>query len=104
MRAIWPFACLLVLPACEPSTQPDSGNVPATNQQEAVIALPEGQRLAVLLRAIRDAGLPCQHVESAERLPDTRQGPRWRAKCDDGSFHLVSIRADGVAEVVSRTT
>lgn len=73
------------------------------NYQQAVINLNEASRKAVLFRAIRDAGLPCQQVIQAERLPDEKDGPVWRAQCEDKSFHLIIVRADGTAYVVSRT-
>lgn len=72
------------------------------NYQQAVINLNEASRKAVLFRAIRDAGLPCQNVIQAERLPDEKDGPVWRAQCEDKSYHLVIVRADGTAYVVSR--
>lgn len=92
--------------------QPESGqaggaNVASagtiTNYQQAVLNLGEAQRNVVFFRAIRDAGLPCQKVVRAERLPDEKGGPAWRAQCEDKSYHMIILHADGTAVVVSRT-
>lgn len=74
-----------------------------TNYQQAVLNLGEAQRNVVFFRAIRDAGLPCQEVVRAERLPDEKDGPAWRAQCEDKSYHMIILHADGTAVVVSRT-
>jgi hypothetical protein len=73
-----------------------------TNYQQAVMELPQRQRDVVLFRAIRDAGLACQYVVSSERVPDERRA--WRAQCEGGSRHLISIGADGIAMVVTATS
>ncbi len=65
----------LLLSACGPSAQEQAAaNAAAVaNQQQAsemaakVEALAPGQREGVFIRAIRDAGLPCQGVTGAER-------------------------------------
>ena len=67
------------------------------------VALNDASRRSALFRAIRDAGLACQNVIQAERLPDEKEGPVWRAQCEDKSYHLVIVQADGTANVVSRT-
>jgi hypothetical protein len=91
------------------TNQPAANDVSAsgaaqTNYQQAVMELPKRQRDVVLFRAIRDAGLACQDVVSSERVPDERRGPTWRAQCEDGSRHLISIGADGIAMVVTATS
>lgn len=96
----------LILVSCGEKVQHDvsngsSGPDVATNYQQAVLELPERQRDGVLFRAIRDAGIPCQDVTSSERVPDETMGPTWRARCEDGAFHLVSVRSDGVGIVIS---
>ena len=73
------------------------------NYQQAVINLNDASRRSALFRAIRDAGLACQNVFQAVRLPDEKEGPVWRAQCEDKSYHLVIVQADGTANVVSRT-
>ncbi len=73
-----------------------------SNATAAVEALPEVQRNAVFLRAISDAGLPCQGVTKSERLADTAGKPTWRAECNDGTAHLIDVSPDGTAVVTSR--
>ncbi|MAW98320.1 MAG: hypothetical protein CMN72_01460 [Sphingomonas sp.] len=109
MRGIIVAALCVALAGCgtQKADQPDGGQTAQSdsinNYQQAVINLNDASRRAVLFRAIRDAGLPCQNVIQAERLPDEKEGPVWRAQCEDKSYHLVIVRADGTAYVVSRT-
>ncbi|QKS01027.1 hypothetical protein F9288_16385 [Sphingomonas sp. CL5.1] len=109
MRAAVPILSLILLAACSgnPAT-PAANNTQAAapgNVQDyakAVAALPVGQQRGVFLRAIRDAGLPCQDVVDSTRFPDEHGVSSWRAECDDGSQQLIEIRKDGTATVVSR--
>lgn len=107
-RFVAPTALCVALAACgtQKAEQPAGSQTVLSdeinNYQQAVINLNEASRKAVLFRAIRDAGLPCQNVIQAERLPDEKDGPVWRAQCEDKSYHLVIVRADGTAYVVSR--
>ncbi|SEJ82513.1 hypothetical protein SAMN05428950_103354 [Sphingomonas sp. OV641] len=101
-------AASLILTSCD-SSAPQNVAAPApaepmTNQAAEVVALPEGQRNAVLLRAILDAGLPCQGVSSSEPLTTGGSTADWQARCTDGSTHIVQVKADGTAMVVSRAT
>ena len=73
---------------------------PAGNQ---VAALSEGQRNAVFIRAIRDAGLDCQHVERSVQADSVRDMPVWRATCQGGAEYAIAIGADGTAQVLSET-
>jgi hypothetical protein len=76
-----------------------AGNATATVQ-----GLPDAQRRAVFLRAIRDAGLDCQEVTTAEQISAPGEAPQWRAHCEDGTMHLINVTPDGTAHIVSRTT
>lgn len=80
--------------------QPDTSAM--VNAATAVIALPVDSRNAVFLRAIRDSGIACQDVNESEQIEATQGMPTWRAKCDNGAYHLVAIRGDGTAIVMSR--
>ena len=68
------------------------------NQLEA---LPEGQRNAVFIRAIQDAGQQCQHVESSVRAGEHQGFPVWTARCTDGVEWTIVIGNDGVAQVLN---
>lgn len=77
----------------------DDGN----NVAAQVIAMNDAQRNVVFIRAIMDAGLKCDHVDSSQRLPDQDGLPLWRANCTGGLAHMVTITPDGTAKIVSRT-
>ena len=68
------------------------------NQLEA---LPEGQRNAVFIRAIQDAGQECQHVQSSERAGEHQGFPVWNATCDGGGTWTIVIMNDGTAAVLN---
>ncbi|MEP9400854.1 hypothetical protein [Sphingomonas sp. VNH70] len=98
----------LLLSACGPSAQEQAAaNAQAVaNQQEAseaakkVEALAPGQRDGVFIRAIRDAGLPCQGVTASERGETPGS---WIATCQEGSRHIITFGANGMANVTSFT-
>ena len=63
-------------------------------------ALPEAQRNGVFIRAIRDAGNACQHVESSAAAGEYQGMPVWRAQCGGGSSYTIVITGGGVAQVL----
>ncbi|MHA6722496.1 hypothetical protein [Sphingomonas sp. RS2018] len=67
--------------------------------QTQVVALPEAQRNAVLIRAIRDADRDCQGVTKSERKPDVQGAPMYLATCQGGATFGVTFRRDGTAQV-----
>ena len=77
--------------------------VPAGNTAAAIRDLPAGQRTAVLLRAIRDAGRECQGVTAATEVTANGSPPTWDATCEDGNQWIVALGADGTATVTNRT-
>lgn len=98
----------LMLAACGPDAQEQAAANAAVvaNQQEAqamsakVAALSPGQRDGVFIRAIRDAGLPCQGVTGSEA--GDKPGS-WVATCQEGSRHIITFGANGMANVTSFT-
>lgn len=76
----------------------------AINYVAAVEALSDDERKAVFFRAIRDAGVPCQMVIKAEKTEPWQGLSSWLADCDTGDQHLIQLKPDGSAKVVSRTT
>ena len=95
-------ALLLALGACGESRE-DSGRTEAQqgDYQARLQAMPEGQRNAVFIRALRDAGRPCQGVESSS-YQGLRDGvPTWTARCTAGGDWLILLGAGGVVQVVS---
>ncbi len=75
----------------------------AVNMTAAVLALPDRQRNIVFVRALMDAGFKCDGVTKSERLEDMDGKPLWRASCNDGTSHMITITPDGTANIVSRS-
>lgn len=73
---------------------------PATNQ---VAQLSEGQRNAVFIRALRDAGFDCQHVERSVPAGTVQNLPAWRATCQGGGEWTIVVAPDGTAEIVPQS-
>ena len=102
---------LLALCACDRGAE-NSANMAQAQPQNAegavnyvaeVAKMPDAARSAVLFRAIRDAGLSCQNVVEAQAMePQKNQFSRWRARCEDGKYHLIDIAPSGSAVVMSR--
>ena len=63
--------------------------------------LPEGQRNAVFIRAIRDAGEECQFVESSTRAGEYQGNPVWSAQCEGGGGWTIVVMPDGTAQLVN---
>lgn len=85
------------------------GAPPAANVQkqagnpfeERLRAMSEGERNAVFIRAIRDSGQDCQHVESSAPGPAVRGTPTWRARCERALSYTIAILPSGAAQVVN---
>ena len=69
--------------------------------QNQLEALPEGQRNAVFIRALQDAGQECQHVESSARAGEHQGLPLWTARCTGGTEWTIVIGNDGVAQILN---
>lgn len=105
MRSFMIVTAFLTLTACggEAPEDPPRKPVAETGAAAEVTKLDETQRNGVLERAIRASGAACTTVTTSERI-EVRPGIMgWRARCSDDSAHLVAIRADGTADVTSRT-
>ena len=81
----------------------DKGEQAVTNDTSAVYharlqAMPEAQRNATFIRAIRDGGQPCQHVETSSYFGETNGSPTWTAQCADGTKWLIVLTAAGGAQ------
>jgi hypothetical protein len=98
------FALGLVLAGCG-GAAPERGNQLKVAGPEAtqnrLETMPEGQRNAVFIRAIRDSGQQCQHVESSARAGDYRGLPLWSARCDNGVTWTIVLGNDGSAAVLN---
>jgi hypothetical protein len=68
--------------------------------QQRVVAMPESARNAVLIGAIRDAHLDCQHVASSQPVQQGAGGlPTYVATCDGGTRYVVTIGPGGAGAV-----
>jgi hypothetical protein len=119
MRAwmVFPLVAAIGLAGCQQASAPGGENVAAntaepqatgngqagSNVAAEVVAMNDRQRNVVLVRALMDAGLPCQGVQQSTRMQDQDGLPMWRATCTDGTSHMVTITRDGTANIVSRT-
>lgn len=72
---------------------------PSSDAQNRVRGLDEGQRHGLLIRAIRDAGQQCQHVERSQSVQTTNNMLTYLVSCSGGYEYAVVIRDDGVAIV-----
>ncbi|MET0249039.1 MAG: hypothetical protein ABW164_04850 [Sphingobium sp.] len=105
MRSLMMIAALSALTACGGEAPEGQSRKPAaeTGAAAQVAALDDMQRNGVFERAIRASGATCVAVTGSERV-EVRPGVMgWRARCNDDSAHLIAIRADGTADVTSRT-
>lgn len=101
MRKVWLVVLIGVAGCSGPKSAAGEGNV-ADNSIAAIERLPPPLQEVALFRAIRDAGMPCQDIVEVRRLPSSGGQPVWRAKCENGAYHVVQVSADGVATVLSR--
>ena len=91
--------------ACGPTggEAPQQANQQATtaDYRTRLAAMPEGERNAVFIRALRDARLDCQHVDSSERATDYQGMPVWTASCRGGGNWTIVIGENGVAQILN---
>jgi len=94
---------LLALGACEAEPARAPAVVAADGAYKARIdALAPGQRNAVFLRAVRDAGQDCQNVAGSAYGGEQYGMPSWVARCADGRDWLVMVDKGGTAHVSRR--
>ena len=100
IRLTLPLALLLAV-GC--SGEPANRQAPAKGNefQNRIQGMPEGQRNAVFIRAIRDSGQQCQHVESSAPGSEVSGHPTWTARCDGGASYRIVILPGGAAQVVN---
>ncbi|MDQ0252151.1 hypothetical protein J2W22_004239 [Sphingomonas kyeonggiensis] len=122
MRIIVPMLAALALAGCggasntnltandavtaEPlnaADEPAAGNTAEVNYSAAVLAQNDAQRGATFIRALQDAPLPCDHVDSSTRIADQDGVPTWRVTCKGGVNYMIGIPKNGVAKIISRT-
>ena len=104
MRAAIMAAAALAAAGCGGAGS-DGGNAAKTAGPDAIQnqlqAMPEGQRNAVFIRAIRDARQECQHVESSEPAGEHQGFPVWNATCAGGGTWTIVVMNGGNAAVLN---
>ena len=80
-----------------------AAEAPLGDAANQLAALPEGQRNGVFIRAIRDAGQECQHVESSVRAGEYEGNPVWSAQCAGGDSWTIVVTPDGTAQLVNES-
>ena len=91
----------LALAGCDGPGERNVAVAGPDNVQNALEAMPESQRNGVFIRAIRDAGQECQHVESSVPAGQHEGFPVWNATCSRGGTWTIVIMNDGVAQVLN---
>lgn len=97
-------ALALAIAACGEVAPPQNNqvSVPGPDATENSLEnLNEGQRNAVFIRAIRDSGQDCQHVDSSARAGEHQGLPLWTARCDNGVTWTIVLGNDGSAAVLN---
>lgn len=97
---------ILPLAACESGApEADDKNIEVVDQgyAEKIAAMPDGSRNATFIRAIRDAGRECQHVQSSTSIGELSGSPAWTAVCDNGAEWTIVLGANGTATVLNTT-
>jgi len=88
-------------PVANDTASNDSASNAIEDAQNRLAALPEGLRNGTFIRAIRDSGQTCQHVESSEPIGEYRGFPVWRALCEDGTSWTIVVFDDGGVQVIN---
>lgn len=103
MRSLALFTLTLAICGCEtqPSLNEASNHATAEASGQRIANLSEGQRNAVFIRAIRDAGLECQQVTSSTRAEPYRGMPVWTASCRGGGNWTLVIGANEIVQVLN---
>lgn len=117
MRVLLIGLATFALAACNPPAQENAADasnnaaaaienaanaVNALNYVAEIGNLSEQEQQGVFFRAIRDAGLPCQDITKLEQDEPIDGVPTWRVDCDRDTPHLIQVKPDGSAQVITR--
>ena len=89
--------------ACDtqaPEENAASDAAPAGTKQR-IRAMAEGPRNAVFIRAIRDAGQSCQHVDASNYIGRHQESDVWTAQCGTDGHWQVLVTDNAPATVIS---
>lgn len=80
---------------------PTDNQASGMSEASRLAALSSGQRNAVFIRAIRDAGLECQHVDWSEQTDSYRGMPVWIAACARDQVWAIVVGENGIAQILN---
>lgn len=111
MRKLLIVSAALALAGCGGSSEPANlvneapalNAVTGENDANTVEAMADGTLRLTLARALAAANLKCDGVVKAERMPDEKGVPAWRATCKNGKLYAIAVSPDGTANIVART-
>jgi hypothetical protein len=109
MRYLPIFAFALITAGCGGGPENHAAQTPAGNrvtgntEAARLTTLSAGQRNAVFIRAIRDAGLECQHVDWSELTGRYRGLPVWTASCSRNQVWAIVVGENGIAQILNPT-
>jgi hypothetical protein len=100
-------ALALAVAACHSPRGQAAGNSAAATSSgqfaNQLAALPEGQRNGAVLRAVTDAGFPCQKIEHAAAHAPIGGKPAWAIACDhDNDYVALAISGDTLQIIPGR--
>ncbi len=105
MRIATVAALAIITTACSRNDEAAQNQPAGTSNRVDTAAqlsgLSDAQRNGVFIRAIRDAGLECQHVEWSTRSGTYRGMPVWTATCARNQVWVVVVGPDGVAQILN---
>jgi hypothetical protein len=93
------FACAVA--GCGGAEAPANKATGEEDFQARILAMPEGQRNGVFVRAIRDARQTCQRVDSSAPAASVRGRPVWTAVCQGGESYTLVILPGGNVQVLN---
>ena len=102
-------ALVLAIAGCDqsPEKKPASNAVavnasgPKVDYVAEIRAMEPPLRRGTFLRAIRDAGQPCQEVRKEYETEPVGGQASWSAECDNGAQWIVIVQRDGNAKVTN---
>jgi hypothetical protein len=80
-------------------TTDNTAAVAADTFAAKITALPQAQRNGVFMRAITDAGFPCQKIVQSAAHAGIQGHPAWAITCDNNNAYVALATADGTLQI-----
>ncbi|MGN6269047.1 MAG: hypothetical protein ACTHM0_04040 [Sphingomonas sp.] len=102
--AIALLALASALAACHSPREQAASNsaaaAPSGQFANQLAALPEAQRNGAFMRAITDAGFPCQKIEHATAHAPIGGKPAWAIGCDHGNDYVALVIPGDALQII----